>query len=717
MSLQNHPLSSNSASSIAWLDTAMEVGKLLKTGAVEYWRRIVMASVFPLVGSILYHYSKTVISIKEGEQALWLQMWLAQQEQALKRVRRLQLVPRGKGANQPRSRHFGGGGRRDDDDEKDGDDGGRFAPPKMEYQPASGISVLAWVGWWPVTILYGKERQKSRQEMFYDGFEGSSSTQGGPYTLTVWFTPFAKKLTKTILMQGRQLWFEKRAKKTEIWMYKRHHSPTSFDVATRPSRPLSSVIVEGNTKEMLREDCIRFLNAERWYISKGIPYRRGYLLHGPPGCGKTSLVTALAGDLRLPIVLVPLHSDRMDDGQLAEILGSTPKDCIILIEDIDCALPREAGQTVRNRLGRAPVTLSGLLNAIDGVAAQEGRLLFMTTNHRDRLDEALIRPGRVDFQAYLGKASKEAAGELFDQFFVDEEVPEKAVHGERSTFLNQVEPGAHSFASLQGVFMKTRDDATKVSEEMDKLLASVDSSHPEKEGQWEAIAALERKAKAALEKEKKDEESQKRQGYVVKRLTGGPADVQHDYKAQEITFNQFFTTFGVRDQHRTSGVVYYEITLQKAHHALQFGFSKKNAFDAQKDPEVSVQDVTSDGCGDLVGSWSVDGSRNIKYVSGEEKRWKGKSSLGMTIGLAANVDKGMIAVSMAGIWDSKKKEGAGIVFTDEAIKEGVYPCFSASYSKLKYCFDCDKMIYGPPPESFWTKAKENGKKEATEESI
>ena len=104
------------------------------------------------------------------------------------------------------------------------------------------------------------------------------------YTLTVWFSPYARSVVKSVLMEGRKLWLEKRAEKTEIWLYKRNYE-AEFDIITRPSRPLSSVIVEGNTKDLLREDCIRFLNNEQWYIRKGIPYRRGYLLHGPPGCG------------------------------------------------------------------------------------------------------------------------------------------------------------------------------------------------------------------------------------------------------------------------------------------------------------------------------------------------------------------------------------------------------------------------------------------------
>jgi len=248
---------------------------------------------------------------------------------------------------------------------------------------------------------------------------------------------------------------------------------------TRPSRPLSSVIVEGRTKSVLRQDAIRFLRSEKWYVGKGIPYRRGILLHGPPGCGKTSLVTALAGDLRLPIVVTPLNSKDLDDQKLMALMGEAPKDSIVLIEDIDCALPRGADHqsaAMARYTGRMPVTFSGLLNAIDGVGAQEGRLLFMTTNHLERLDEALIRPGRVDVKFYLGKASRSAAGELFDQFFptssstiprtaVEEFSPDEICQA-RSAFLVNVEDGTHWFAALQGVLMTARDDPRLAEEGM-----------------------------------------------------------------------------------------------------------------------------------------------------------------------------------------------------------------------------------------------------------
>ncbi len=83
------------------------------------------------------------------------------------------------------------------------------------------------------------------------------------------------------------------------------------------------------------------------------------------------------------------------------------------MEDIDCAfIDRKDGDDKRSK-----VTFSGLLNAIDGVAAGEGRLLFATTNHIERLDPALIRPGRIDRKVFIGFATHEQAARLFQRFF------------------------------------------------------------------------------------------------------------------------------------------------------------------------------------------------------------------------------------------------------------------------------------------------------------
>lgn len=134
------------------------------------------------------------------------------------------------------------------------------------------------------------------------------------------------------------------------------------------------------------------------------------------GTGKTSLVMALAGALGLDIYVVTLSSPTMTDETLRHLLNSAGAKSILLLEDVDAAFVERsaAAGAATSRL-----TFSGLLNAIDGVAAQEGRLLFMTTNHIDRLSKALIRPGRVDVRCYLGPATQQQAVNLFVAFYRD----------------------------------------------------------------------------------------------------------------------------------------------------------------------------------------------------------------------------------------------------------------------------------------------------------
>jgi chaperone BCS1 len=158
------------------------------------------------------------------------------------------------------------------------------------------------------------------------------------------------------------------------------------------------------------------------YAERGIPYRRGYLFYGPPGTGKSSFISALAGDLGYSICMISLSDRTLDDDRLNHLLNNRPPNSFILLEDVDAAFAsRDIYENEQHRAyeGLTRVTLSGLLNAIDGVASSEERVLFLTTNYADRLDPALVRAGRVDVKHYFGHCTPAMLRNMFKLFYVD----------------------------------------------------------------------------------------------------------------------------------------------------------------------------------------------------------------------------------------------------------------------------------------------------------
>ncbi|OBU01461.1 hypothetical protein VE01_00072 [Pseudogymnoascus verrucosus] len=233
----------------------------------------------------------------------------------------------------------------------------------------------------------------------------------------------------------------------------------------RRKRPLGSVILDKGVAERVLDDVREFWAAREWYEQRGIPYRRGYLLHGPPGSGKSSFILALAGEVGCGVAIVNLSERGLTDERLSVLLSKVPPKTILLLEDADAAFVERKGGDG----GWGGVTFSGLLNALDGVAGGEERVVFLTTNWVGRLDEALVRPGRVDVIECIGSATEWQAGELWDRFYGREaEVEEGVVVEKRDTgrerFVRKLkEEGVLergiSMAALQGLFLVNKGDA------------------------------------------------------------------------------------------------------------------------------------------------------------------------------------------------------------------------------------------------------------------
>jgi len=180
----------------------------------------------------------------------------------------------------------------------------------------------------------------------------------------------------------------------------------------RPKRPLDSVFMPEEGKDLLA-DMQRFISQKDWYYKMGIPYRRGYFFHGPPGTGKSSAAEALAGALNIPIYIFNLAGLADSSAQQAIANLDHSNTIMLLIEDIDTTnLNRESV----GELNGQKMSLGTLLNVLDGVQAADNVILVMTSNNPENIDPALLRKGRVDKMVEFGYASTEQILEAAKRF-------------------------------------------------------------------------------------------------------------------------------------------------------------------------------------------------------------------------------------------------------------------------------------------------------------
>jgi len=199
-------------------------------------------------------------------------------------------------------------------------------------------------------------------------------------------------------------------------------------VAGRSIRNPSSLIMDKGIYEDLIDDIANYQKSRNWYLDVGIPWRRGYLLYGDPGNGKTSVVLTVAGQIGADIYTINLAAPGMTDEKFEFMVSDVPPGNIILLEEVDVAFN---GRTAADVSTNLRVTFTGLLNSLDGVTTNEGRIVFMTTNHLEKLDPALIRPGRVDKLIHIANASHYQIERMYMKFFPDAEAAEATAFAQR----------------------------------------------------------------------------------------------------------------------------------------------------------------------------------------------------------------------------------------------------------------------------------------------
>ncbi|KAE8270221.1 hypothetical protein A4X09_0g2130 [Tilletia walkeri] len=233
---------------------------------------------------------------------------------------------------------------------------------------------------------------------------------------------------EAIIKKARGEYMQEQVGFTKVMMpdSSRQNWETAF---TRPRRSADNVVLEEKKKRALFDDARAFFDPvnQTWMAQRGLPYRRGYMLYGPPGNGKTSSVVALAGE----IYMLNLNDKDMDESALLRLTQQCSTPCLLLLEDIDAvytgrqrasegaSAPTPEGGDVSNGGESTQLSFSSLLQVLDGAGSSENRLLIMTTNHPERLDPALIRPGRIDVKVCFENASRSQARDLFIRIFSD----------------------------------------------------------------------------------------------------------------------------------------------------------------------------------------------------------------------------------------------------------------------------------------------------------
>ena len=237
-------------------------------------------------------------------------------------------------------------------------------------------------------------------------------------------------------------------------------------------RNMSTLIINNHDKNKLFKDIELFIKSKSEYDKYGIPYKRNYLFHGKPGTGKTSLANVIAHLTKWNMYIISFDAE-LTDGAFYDAVNNIDKESILLLEDIDCIFhSRDTNANNSN------ISFSALLNILDGVSGINNLLTIITTNHVNKLDKALLRPGRIDMMLEFTTISSEQIRGLLNLYKVvldDQTIDEIMRLASRHELTTSV---------LSSFLFRHRTDALTCSDFLplfNKYLTEIKTSLPDKE--------------------------------------------------------------------------------------------------------------------------------------------------------------------------------------------------------------------------------------------
>lgn len=211
-----------------------------------------------------------------------------------------------------------------------------------------------------------------------------------------------------------------------------------------PKRDWSTVVLDKKIKCSINNTIQKFTEDKEWFARRGLPYKLTFLISGPPGTGKTSFIKALASKFNRNLCILNLIS--CTNSTIQTLLSGVPKNSFVLIEDVDNCVATLKEDYRTDVTDKDTLNYGTILNVLDGAVPLDNVVIFITTNHPEKIRESLLRKGRIDHAFVFRLLCDNEIREYIQMMFPDENISTEMKFAEISG------------ADLQSIYLEHRSD-------------------------------------------------------------------------------------------------------------------------------------------------------------------------------------------------------------------------------------------------------------------